>query len=242
MPIMTSKTDEAIRKEFNRRNFLRLAGSAGFGVTLYSSLGKVAIAVVPPGAPVPAGYFGFWDNFRNFALNVGMQFAGYQLGQAFNRYPRLQTGFNNFMTGVSGYNPLQNWEMITGLGRTFVPVQHQNSLFMSPFFNTDTGALGSPMSWWTTLAAPKVNNIFEDELSLSQRSRAAYLLPTSSRRHGYNNSSLPERYNTSEGSTEFAHKGAEKAGEVDYKVYVKRRSGSLEELRESGTLGVEIEA
>ena len=242
MPIITSKTDEAIRNAFNRRGFLKIAGSAGFGITLYSSLGKISLAVLPPEARIPAGYFGFWDNFKNFALNLGMQFAGYQLNQAFNRYPSLQTGFNNFMRGASGYNPLQNWEMITGLGRTFVPIQNQSSLFMSPFFNVNSGNLGSPMSWWTTLAAPQVNDIFENELNLTQNSRAGYLLPTSSRRHGYNDTALPERYNTTPGSTEFAHKGAERAGEVNYKVYVKRRSGSLEELKESGTLGVEIES
>ena len=242
MTIITSKTDQAIRNEFNRRRFLRLAGSAGFGITVYSSLGKVSLAVLPPGVEIPAGYFGFWDNFKNFALNLGMQFAGYQLNQAFNRYPSLQTGFNNFMQGVNGYNPLQNWEMITGLGRTFVPIQNQGNLFMSPFFNTANGALGSPMSWWTTLAAPQVNTVLEDQLNLSQNSRAGYLLPTTSRRHGYNDSALPERYNTVPGSTEFAFKGAEKSGDVDYKIYVKRRSGTLEELKESGTLGVEIQA
>lgn len=242
MPIITSKTDEAIRNAFNRRSFLKLAGSTGFGLTLYSSLGKVSLAVMPPGARIPTGYFGFWGTFKNFALNVGMQLGQFGLTQAFNRYPRFQAGFNDFMSGIPSYSPLPNWDMITGLGRTFVPIQNQNSLFMSPFFNTDTGKLGSPMSWWTTLAAPQVNDIFREELSLSQNSRAGYLLPTSSRRHGYNDSALPERYNTVPGSTEFAHKGAEKAGEVDYKVYVKRRSGSLEELKESGTLGVEIEA
>jgi hypothetical protein len=53
---------------------------------------------------------------------------------------------------------------------------------------------------------------------------------------------LPERYNTVPGSTEFAFKGADKSGEVDYKIYVKRRSGALEELKDSGALGVDIQA
>lgn len=243
MPIITSKTDEAIRNEFNRRGFLKLAGSAGFGITIYSALGKTSIAVMPPGVLIPAGYRGFWDVFKGFAVNLGMQAAQYGLSQAFTRYPNFRTGYDNFMTGVNGYNPVPDWNMITGLGRTFVPIQNQNSLFMSPFFNTSTGTLGSPMSWWTTLAAPQVNSVFQNEDNLSRGSRARYLLPTSSRRHGYNNDALPERYNTdAPGSTEFAHKGDSRAGEVDYKVFVKRRSGSLEELEAKGTLGVEIEA
>jgi hypothetical protein len=246
LSIITSKTDEAIRNEFNRRGFLKLAGSAGFGVTLYSALGKTSIAVMPPGARIPAGYRGFWDAFKGFALSVGMQAAGYGLNQAFNRYPSLQTGYNNFTRGANGYNPLQGWDMMTGLGRTFIPMQNPNNgLFMSPFFFPNNGNLGSPINWWSNLALPQVNDLLVDQ-SLSQGSRADYLLPVSPRsgssRSSYNNVALPERYNTEPGSTEFKHKGDSRAGEVDYKIYVKRDEGTLEELKKSGTMGVEIEA
>ena len=241
MPIITSKTDEAIRNEFNRRGFLKLAAAGGVGITLYTTLGKVSLAAMPLGVAAPSGYMSVWRNFANFALNIGMQYAGFQLNQAFTRYPRLQTGFNNFMRGASGYNPLQDWEMITGLGRTFVPVQNPNNgLFMSPFFFPNNGNLGSPINWWSNVSLPQVNDLLSSD-SLSQDSRAQYLLPVSPRRQSYNNIALPERYNTEPGSTEFAHKGDARSGEVDYKIFVKRDTGTLEELKKSGTLGVELQ-
>ena len=241
MLIITSKSDEAIRNEFNRRGFLKLAGSAGFGITLYTSLGKFSIAAMPPGARLPVGYVGIWSNFKNFALNIGMQLAGYGLNQAFGRYPALQTGYNNFMRGAGGYNPIPDWEMLTGLGRTFVPIQNaSNGLFMSPFFSANSGNLGSPINWWSNVALPQVNDLLSDQ-SLGQDSRAQYLLPVSPRQRSYNNISLPERYNTEPGSTEFAHKGDSRSGEVDYKIFVKRDTGTLEELKKSGTLGVELQ-
>lgn len=241
MRIITSKTNEAMRREFDRRGFLKLAAYSGIGITVYSSLGKVNIAAMPVGTPIPPGYVGFWSNFKGFALNVGMQLAGYGLNQMFNRYPSLQTGYNNFMQGASGYNPLQDWEMLMGLGRTFIPVQNPNGLFMSPFFNPGNGRLGSPINWWSGLALPQVNDLLSNA-SLSQDSRAQYLLPTSPRQRSYNNDALPERYNTEPGSTEFAHKGDSRSGEVDYKIFVKRDTGTLEELKKSGTLGVELQA
>jgi hypothetical protein len=240
MNIITSKTDDAIRRQFNRRNFLRLAASSGLGITLYSSLGKVNIAAMPFGVPPPAGYIGIWSNFKNFALSVGMQLAGYGLNQAFGRYPAFQTGFNNFMTGAGGYNPLQDWEMLVGRGRTYIPLQNPNGQFMSPFFYPNNGQLGSPINWWSNVALPQVNDLLTDQ-SLSDDSRAQYLLPVSPRQRSYNNIALPERYNTDPGSTEFAHKGDAKAGEVDFKIFVKRDTGTLEELRKSGTLGVELQ-
>jgi hypothetical protein len=42
----TSNTDEAIRNEFGRRGFLRLAGSVGCGAIIYSQTGPISLEPV----------------------------------------------------------------------------------------------------------------------------------------------------------------------------------------------------
>lgn len=67
MRIITSKTDQTICNEFGRRGFLKLAGSAGFGVIVYSELGPISLAVGPANMRPAAGWKNFFAGFADFA-------------------------------------------------------------------------------------------------------------------------------------------------------------------------------
>jgi hypothetical protein len=241
MPIITSKTDQAIRNDFNRRGFLKLAGSAGFGLVIYSQLGAQSLAIGPPNMALPAGFGDFLKKFGGFALDIGMSLLGAKMPQWLSNHPTVQTGFNSFMNGLNGFSPYQNFDLFGGYNSTFLPIYNQNNgLYMLPFFNQRNGQLGSGIQWFSGASLPPVNDIIKDEDGLAPDDRAQYLVPRAPRKNNWQDNLLPERYTTDAGSTEFQYKGDNKSGEVSFNIWKKESSGTLEKRAKSGRLGVEL--
>lgn len=242
MPIITSKTDQAIRNEFDRRRFLKLAGVGGFGVVLYSPLGATSLAMGRPISPLPAGFTDFLRNFVGFVGDIGMSALGHKMSQWLPNHPPVQNAFNGFLRGLNGYSPHSEFDMLGGYRSTFLPVYNPNSgLYMTPFFNQGNGQFGSGIKWFSGMSLPEVNNIIKREDGLDNDDRSQYLLPRRPNKNNYDNRHLPERYQTDAGSTGFDYKGDDRSGEVKYEIYTKGSSGSLEKLAKRGTLGVELE-
>lgn len=243
MPIITSKTDEAIRNEFNRRGFMKLAGSAGFGLILHSQVGYVSLAMGAPSMAVPPGFRDFLKYFGDFALNIGMRQLGLNVSQFLPRYPKVQQSFNTFLGGVNGYSPYTNFDVLGGYAMSFLPVRNpNNSLYMLPFFNQSSGNLGSGIQWFSGAALPQVNEEIRDVDHISTAGRAQFLVPIQPRGNKYNDMKFPERYTTSAGSTEFQYKGDARSGEVEYTIWRKKSRGTLEEPAKSGEIGVSLQA
>jgi hypothetical protein len=248
MPIITSKTDQAIRNEFNRRGFLKLAGSAGFGAVIYSQLGSQSLAIGPPKMVIPAGFGSFLKKFGGFALDIGMSLLGARMPQWLSQNPLVSQGFNSFMNSLNGikppmggFSPYQNFDLFGGYNSTFLPIYNQNNgLYMLPFFNQSNGRLGSGIQWFSGASLPPVNDIIKNDDGLEAEDRAQYLVPRAPRKNNWQDNLLPERYSTDAGSTEFQYKGDGKSGEVAFNIWKKESSGTLEKISKKGRLGVEL--
>jgi hypothetical protein len=242
MRIITTKTDQAIRNEFGRRGFLKLAGSAGFGVIVYSQTGPISLAVGPHNMRPGVNLRSFFAGFGEFALNVGLDYLGGQVSEWLYKYPKWRDAVQSFARGLRNTYSLYNDYKVIGDQRTiFFPMYNQqNGLTMSPFFGQNDHNLGSEISMVTGLALPTVNRELASQYT--QKQRAAFLIPRQPQNGSYNNMALPERYGTDSGSAEFrGFKGGARGGEVPYTVWVRRGKGTLEQRLKEGMVFVDIE-
>jgi len=238
MQIITSKTDQAIRNEFGRRGFLKLVGSAGFGVIVYSELGPISLAVGPSNMKPASGWKNFFAGFAEFALNVGMVYLGSQLSEWLSKYPRWDNVVRNLARGInSPYIPYDDYNLQGDRRTIFFPMYNQqNGKTLSPFYDRNNLSLSSEISMFTGLALPEVNRALVTQGD-NKKVRAAFLIPRGGGDNSYNNLALPESYGTDAGSAEFRFKGNERGGNVYWTVSAKSQ-GSLEQPYKNGKVGV----
>lgn len=237
MRIITSKTDQTICNEFGRRGFLKLAGSAGFGVIVYSELGPISLAVGPANMRPAAGWKNFFAGFADFALNVGMIYLGSRVSEWLSKYPEWDSVVRNFARGLnSPYIPYGDYDQRGDERAVFFPMYSpQNGQALSPFFDRKGYSLGSGISMFTGLALPEVNRSLGSEYN--QQWRAAFLIPRKPNSGSYNKLAQPERYRTDAGSADFRFKGDERGGDVSWTIWT-RGQGTLEQPHRHGKVGV----
>lgn len=217
MPIITSKTNQAIRNEFSRRGFLKYVGAAGIGVTVYSASGSFIYATALP-APFALNFGGFAKLFGRFALDIGMSYAGMKAGEYLQKRPQVSQFINRYF---SGYLPQQDWGMLQGQNATFVPVLASNpqGIPAMPFFGWQDNAFGSYVSAFTGIGMPYVNYRLTKDEGYDEDKNAGYLIPRQPQSGSINQAKEPERYRTDEGSTQFDYTGNDNEGKIDFTLW-----------------------
>lgn len=234
MSIITSKTEQSMRNQFGRRDFLKLSASTGFGVIVYSELGPISLAVGPPRMkPVP-GWKDFFAGFAEFAANVGMLYLGSRVSEWLAKYPRWDSVVRNFARGLnSPYNPYGDYDQRGDQRTIYFPMYSESGPPIAPVFDRNDYSLGSRIIMPTGLALPQVAREFQ-AAGNDEGQRARLLIPRGSKGDSYNNLAQPERYRTDAGSAEFRFRGDQRGGDVHWTVWARGNGGSLQQIYRQG--------